>query len=109
MKGAWPSPSWICFHSLELTTSHINCITYMGLASGQTKHNSRNFTDCCRALELVLEVDMALRLIPKVGKELAMVEHAFNPSMRGRQSQMDLYEYEASLVYIVTCRPAKDT
>ena len=108
MKGAWPSPSWICFHSLELTTSHI-CTTYTGLAAGQTKHNPRNFTDRCRALELALEVDVALRLITKVGKELAMVEHAFNPSMWGRQSQMDLYEYEASLVYIVTCRPAKDT
>jgi hypothetical protein len=33
---------------------------------------------------------------------------AFNPAL-GRQMQVDLYELEAYLVYIVSSRPARDT
>ncbi|KAL6078056.1 hypothetical protein STEG23_004492, partial [Scotinomys teguina] len=40
----------------------------------------QNSTFSFRALELVLEVDMALQLVSKVGKGLAMVVHTFNPS-----------------------------
>lgn len=38
-------------------------------------------------------------LLPSVGA------HAFNP----RQRQMNLYEFEANLVYMVIFRPARDT
>jgi hypothetical protein len=34
--------------------------------------------------------------------------HTFNPSL-GKQRQADLYEFEASLVYIVSFRTAKAT
>jgi hypothetical protein len=36
-----------------------------------------------------------------------MVVHAFNPELK-RQRQVDLCEFEASLIYIVGSRPARD-
>jgi hypothetical protein len=35
--------------------------------------------------------------------------HTFKPSTLGRQRQADLYEFEASLVYVISSRPAKAT